>query len=71
MFLSYAWHNNLCFPGQERLAQDIGMTRVRVTQLTGELEAAGFIEIHRRGLGKTNLYTVNFTIRPKTRHPQK
>ena len=65
MFLSYAWHNNSCFPGQDRLAQDIGMTRVRVTQLVGELEDAGLIEIQRRGLGKTNLYTVNFVVRAK------
>jgi len=33
MFLSYAWHNESCFPGQERLATDMGMTRPRVTQL--------------------------------------
>jgi len=71
MFLSYAWHDKLCFPGQDRLAQDIGMTRVRVTQLTGELERAGLIEIRRRGLGKTNLYTVNFTVRAKMPNTQK
>ena len=65
MFLSYAWHNDSCFPGQDRLAQDIGMTRVRITQLIGELEDAGLIEIQRRGLGKTNIYTVNFTVRSK------
>ena len=23
MFLSYAWHNESCFPGQERLATDM------------------------------------------------
>src|SRR5579859_2188793 len=33
MFLSYAWHNDSCFPGQDRLAEDMGMTRPRVTQL--------------------------------------
>src|ERR1700722_17494790 len=49
MFLSYAWHNDSCFPGQERLAEDMGLTRVRVTQLTSELEAAGFVSIQRRG----------------------
>jgi hypothetical protein len=26
MFLSYAWHNDSCFPGQERLADDMGMS---------------------------------------------
>ena len=24
LLLSYAWHNNLCFPGQERLAEHMG-----------------------------------------------
>src|SRR5881394_3221590 len=24
MFLHYAWHNDSCFPGQERLANDMG-----------------------------------------------
>ncbi len=25
LLLSYAWHNDLCFPGQERLAEHMGM----------------------------------------------
>ena len=25
MFLHYAWHNNSCFPGQQRLAADMGI----------------------------------------------
>src|SRR5215469_16074988 len=53
MFLSYAWHNDSCFPGQDRLAEDMGMSRSRVTQLIGELEDAGLITIQRRGQGKT------------------
>jgi hypothetical protein len=24
MFLNYAWHNDSCFPGQDRLAEDKG-----------------------------------------------
>ena len=63
MFLSYAWHNDPCFPGQDRLAQDMGMTRPRVTQLIGELEAAGLITINRRGQGKTNIYAVHFVVK--------
>lgn len=62
MFLSYAWHNDSCFPGQERLAQDMGMTRPRVTQLIAELQDAGLITIQRRGQGKTNLYTIHFQV---------
>jgi|ERR1035441_4170457 biotin operon repressor len=63
MFLSYAWHNDSCFPGQERLAQDMGLTRARVTQLIAELDRAGLISIQRRGQGKTNLYTVHFQVK--------
>src|SRR5437879_5833111 len=43
MFLSYAWYNDSCFPGQNRLARDMGMSRVRVTQLIGELERASLV----------------------------
>jgi len=67
MFLSYAWNNDSCFPGQERLAQDMGMSRSRVTEFVGELERAGLISIQRRGLGKTNIYTVHFQV--KSKHP--
>ena len=63
MFLSYAWHNDSCFPGQDRLAEDMGLSRSRVTQLITELEKAGLVTIHRRGQGKTNLYTVHFQVK--------
>ncbi len=64
MFLSYAWHNDSCFPGQDRLAVDMGMSRSRVTEFVGELQSAGLISIQRRGQGKTNIYTVHFQVRP-------
>src|SRR5262245_9976833 len=63
MFLSYAWHNDLCFPGQERLAQDMGMSVSRVNEFIKSLEAYGLIQINRRGQGKTNLYTIKFLVR--------
>jgi biotin operon repressor len=63
MFLSYAWHNDSCFPGQDRLAEDMGMSRSRVTTFVSELEAAGLISIQRRGQGKTNLYTIHFQVK--------
>src|SRR5713101_1597331 len=55
MFLSYAWHNDSCFPGQERLAEDMGMSVSRVNAFIKELESSRLIEIIRRGQGKTNL----------------
>ena len=72
MFLSYAWHNDSCFPGQDRLAEDMGMSRSRVTSFVGELEQAGLISIHRRGQGRTNLYTIHFQVQPPVdKHSQK
>ena len=67
MFISYAWHNNLCFPGQNRLAADIGMGVASVNRFVKELEKFGLIEITRRGQGKTNLYTINYVVKQKGR----
>ena len=63
MFLSYAWHNDSCFPGQDRLAEDMGMSRSRVTEFVGELQRTGLVTIERRGQGKTNIYTVHFQVK--------
>ena len=65
LIISYAWHNNRCFPGQDRLADDMGLSRPSVTAAIKELEACGLLDIERRGLGKTNIYTINFTIKKK------
>ena len=65
LFLSYAWNNNLCFPGQDRLAKDIGMSIGSVNTFIKELETCGLVEITRRGQGKTNLYTINFVVKRK------
>ena len=67
MFLHYTWHNDSCFPGQERLAADMGMSQSRVSEFIKELAAAELIEITRRGMGKTNLYKIKFVVqkRPK------
>lgn len=63
MFLSYAWHNDSCFPGQDRLAEDMGMSRSRVTEFVSELERGGLVTITRRGQGRTNLYTIHFQVK--------
>ena len=65
MFLHFAWNNDSCFPGQDRLAGHMGMSVSRVNEYIKELEAAGLIEITRRGQGKTNLYKVNFVVKGK------
>ena len=65
LFLSYAWHNDRCFPGQETLAQALGMSIGSVNAYIKELESNSLIEITRRGQGKTNLYTINFVVQKK------
>ncbi len=56
MLLRYAWQNDYCFPGQERLAGDMGAGKRSVIRFMAELEKAGYIAVKRRGLGQTNLY---------------
>ena len=55
LLLSYAWHNNLCFPGQERLAEHMGAHVSTVSRAITELEDCSLIEIERRGQGKDQL----------------
>ena len=56
MLLKYAWGDSACFPGQTKLAEDMGSGERSVRRYLEELEKAGFLEIEQRGLGKTNLY---------------
>ncbi|MCC6947003.1 MAG: helix-turn-helix domain-containing protein [Bradyrhizobiaceae bacterium] len=65
MLLSYAWQNDFCFPGQQRLAADMGITERSVRTHLKALEAAGLLAITQRGQGKTNLYELN--LKPKRR----
>ena len=66
MLLKYAWNNDACFPGQVKLAEDMGATDRSVRTYLKELESADLLEITQRGLGKTNLYRLHLTVKPKT-----
>ncbi len=59
MLLSYAWQNDFCFPGQARLAIDMGLSDRSVRTHLKSLETNGLLEIQRRGQGKTNTYVLN------------
>ena len=63
MLLKYAWDNDACFPGQVKLAVDMGAGERSVRTYLKELEAAGLLEITQRGLGKTNLYRLFLTVK--------
>jgi len=58
ILLSYAWQEGSCFPGQERMALDLGVGRQAVSDFLRELREAGYVDWKRRGLGKTNVYYI-------------
>ncbi len=63
MLLSYAWQNDFCFPGQRRLAEDLGLDERSVRRHLTALAANNLLLIRRRGQGKTNIYELN--LKPK------
>lgn len=63
ILLSYAWQNDHCFPGQQRLAADMGLHETNVRKHLKSLQTNGLLAIQRRGQGKTNIYTL--TLKPK------
>jgi Helix-turn-helix domain len=48
MLLKYAWGDDACFPGQVKLADDMGATDRSVRTYLKELETAELLEIHRK-----------------------
>lgn len=62
MLLKYAWSDRGCYPGQLRLAEDLGAGERSIRTYLKELEGAGILEIQQRGLGKTNYYRLFVTV---------
>ena len=66
VLLSYAWQRNSCFPGQDRLAEDMGVGRRSIVTYLQQLQQAGLLRIKRRGLGQTNVYTLPRVTDPRS-----
>src|SRR5262249_17982795 len=66
MLLKYAWYDDGCFPGQAKLAHDMGVAERSIRTYLKELDAGGLLEITQRGLGKTNLYRLHVTVKKFT-----
>src|SRR5690242_16868442 len=58
ILLGYAWQEQRCFPGYNRLCADLQASENMVRKYMRELEAIGLLKQKRRGLGKTNIYTL-------------
>ena len=54
--LSYAWNEDYCFPGQQRLADDLGVSRQTANEYLQELKRKGYVNIVRKGQGRPNVY---------------
>jgi hypothetical protein len=65
MLLKYAWNDGGCFPGQQKLARDMGAGERSVRTYQKELEDQNFLQVTQRGLGKTNLYRLNVTVKKR------
>ena len=58
VLLSYAWQEDSCFPGQDKMASDLGVSRQAINGYLIELKENSYINWERRGLGKTNIYYI-------------
>lgn len=56
LLLSYAWQKGSCFPGQQRMCDDMGVSVRSLRNYLRELESAGLVVTKRRGLTQTNIY---------------
>ena len=59
MLLKYAREMDECFPGQDRLAKDMGASARSVRTWLNELSQVELIDVKHRGQGRPNLYTVH------------
>jgi len=75
MLLKYAWSDKGSYPGQLKLAEDLGAGERSIRTYLKELETAGVLKIQQRGLGQTNYYrlfvTVDKTNASRRRRPAK
>lgn len=58
LLLDYAWQSGSCFPGQERLANDLGISIRTLRRDLDELKDFGLIDWKQRGRNKTNVYYI-------------
>lgn len=56
LLLKYAWQQDSCFPGMDRLALQLQVERKSVIRYIKELVSCRLITVERRGQGKTNVY---------------
>jgi len=61
LLLSYAWYNAQCFPGQETLAKDLGISRQSISKRLVKLKKLGLINWGKKRFN-TNQYLLHIGI---------
>ncbi len=58
MLLSYAWDKESCFPGQNTIAEDLGVSARSVRTFLHQLKEHGYISWKHQGPSKPNMYSL-------------
>ena len=58
VLLSYAWQEESCFPGQDRMAKDLGTSERSIRRFLQELKGSNYIDWKQQGLNKPNIYFI-------------
>lgn len=54
----YAWQDDECYPGQQRLAENLGIGERTLRDYVRELVDEKLVRVERRGQGRTNVYVI-------------
>lgn len=69
ILLAFAWQEEECFPGQDRLAKAAGCTDRTIRKYLDELKQYGLISWLQRGLNQTNIYYIHDLSQIERLHP--
>lgn len=58
VLLSYAWQEGSCFPGQARMAADLGTSDRSIRTFLAELKTKGYVGWRQQGLNRPNVYYI-------------
>jgi hypothetical protein len=59
VLLMYAWQEGSCFPGQKRMAADLGISERNLRRFLSELRGLAYISWRKVLPGGTNTYTLH------------
>ena len=59
VLLMYAWQEGSCFPGQQRMAKDLGLSPRHLRRFLTELREQGYVSWRKTMPGGTNTYVLH------------